>query len=106
MAEIILDDNNFETEVLASDIPVLVDFWAPWCGPCKMLGPVVSAVAEKYEGKIKVCKYNVDDSTEYAEKYYVENIPAIKIFRNGEIVNEALGFTPQPKLEALIEEIL
>lgn len=106
MAEIVLNDRNFESEVIASDIPVLVDFWAPWCGPCKMLGPVVAAIAGKYEGKIKVCKYNVDEATEYAEKYHVESIPAVKIFKNGEIVNESLGFVPQPKLEALIDEIL
>ena len=106
MAEIILDDMNFEDEVLMSSIPVLVDFWAPWCGPCKMLGPVISALAEKYDGKIKVGKYNVDDSTEYAEKYYVESIPAVKIFKSGEVVNESMGFVPQPKIEALIQEIL
>lgn len=106
MAEITLTNDNFKTEVLESDIPVLVDFWAPWCGPCKMLGPVISAIAEKYEGKIKVGKYNVDDSTEYAEKYYVESIPAVKIFKSGEVVNESMGFVPQPKIEALIEEIL
>ncbi|MCQ2473762.1 MAG: thioredoxin [Saccharofermentans sp.] len=104
--EIVLDDSNFEAEVLKSDIPVLVDFWAPWCGPCKMLGPVISSIAEKYEGKLKVCKYNVDDSEEFANKYWVDSIPAVKIFKNGEIVNESLGFVPQPKLEALIEESL
>lgn len=104
--EIVLDDSNFEAEVLKSDIPVLVDFWAPWCGPCKMLGPVISSIAEKYEGKLKVCKYNVDDSEEFANKYWVDSIPAVKIFKNGEIVNESLGFVSQPKLEALIEESL
>ena len=71
-----------------------------------MLGPVIAAIAEKYDGKIKVGKYNVDDSTEYAEKYYVESIPAVKIFKSGEIVTESLGLVPQAKLEALIEEIL
>lgn len=106
MAEVILDDSNFEAEVLNCDIPVLVDFWAPWCGPCKMLGPVISAIAEKYDGKIKVGKYNVDDSTEYAEKYYVESIPMVKIFKSGEVVNESMGFVPQSKIEALIEESL
>ena len=71
---------NFEEEVLMSSTPVLVDFWAPWCGPCKMLGPVISAIAEKYDGKLKVCKYNCDDSTEFAEKYSVDSIPAVKFF--------------------------
>jgi thioredoxin 1 len=106
MAEITLNDDNFEAEVLESDIPVLVDFWAPWCGPCKMLGPVISSLAEKYDGKLKVCKYNVDDFTAFAEKYSVESIPAVKLFRGGEVVNESLGFVPAPKLEELIEEIL
>ena len=105
MAEIILDDMNFEEEVLMSSLPVLVDFWAPWCGPCKMLGPVISAIAEKYDGKLKVCKYNCDDSTEFAEKYNIDSIPAVKFFKDGEEVNESLGFVQQPALEAIIESI-
>ncbi len=106
MAEIVLDDMNFEEEVLMSSLPVLVDFWAPWCGPCKMLGPVISAIAEKYDGKLKVCKYNCDDSTEFAEKYNIDSIPAVKFFKDGEEVNESLGFVQQPALEAIIESIL
>ena len=106
MAEIILDDSNFEAEVLNSDIPVLVDFWAPWCGPCEALGPIISAIAEKYEGKIKVGKYNAAEADEYAEKFGVERIPYIKIFKAGEVVSEQMGFAQQPAIEALIEEIL
>ena len=105
MAEIVLNDNNFESEVLNSDIPVLVDFWAEWCGPCKMLAPVVASIAEKYEGKIKVCKLNVDDAMSTAEQYHIESIPAIKFFKGGEVVNESIGFVPQPKLEAIIETL-
>ena len=106
MAEIILDDMNFEEEVLMSSTPVLVDFWAPWCGPCKMLGPVISAIAEKYDGKLKVCKLNVDDNMELAEQYFISSIPAVKFFKNGEVVNESIGFVPQPKLEAIIEDLI
>ena len=106
MAEIVLTIDNFKTEVLESDIPVLVDFWAPWCGPCKMLGPVISAIAEKYDGKLKVCKYNCDDSNEFAEKYNIDSIPAVKFFKDGVEVNESLGFVQQPALEAIIESIL
>lgn len=106
MAEIVLDDMNFEEEVLMSSLPVLVDFWAPWCGPCKMLGPIISAIAEKYDGKLKVCKYNCDEATEFANTYGIENIPAVKFFKDGEEVNESLGFVQQPALEAIIEGII
>jgi thioredoxin 1 len=106
MAEIILDSGNFDEEVLNSSVPVLVDFWAEWCGPCKMLGPVISSIAEKYEGKLKVCKLNVDDNMELAEQYFISSIPAVKFFKNGEVVNESIGFVPQPKLEAIIEELI
>lgn len=106
MAEIIVKDENFEAEVIASDIPVLVDFWAEWCGPCRMLAPVVSAIAEKYEGKIKVCKVNVDEAESVSEKYMISSIPAVKFFKGGEVVKESIGFVPQANLEKIIEEIL
>ena len=106
MAEITVKDNNFDSEVLASDIPVLVDFWAEWCGPCRMLAPVVSAIAEKYEGKIKVCKVDVDEAMEVAEKYMISSIPAVKFFKGGEVVRESVGFVPQANLEKIIEEII
>lgn len=106
MAEIIVKDENFEAEVIASDIPVLVDFWAEWCGPCRMLAPVVSAIAEKYEGKIKVCKVNVDEAESVSEKYMISSIPAVKFFKGGEVVKESIGFVPQSNLEKIIEEII
>ena len=106
MAEIIVKDENFEAEVIASDIPVLVDFWAEWCGPCRMLAPVVSAIAEKYEGKIKVCKVNVDEAESVSEKYMISSIPAVKFFKGGEVVKESIGFVPQATLEKIIEEII
>ena len=106
MAEIIVKDENFEAEVIASDIPVLVDFWAEWCGPCRMLAPVVSAIAEKYEGKIKVCKVNVDEAESVSEKYMISSIPAVKFFKGGEVVKESIGFVPQANLEKIIEEII
>ena len=74
MAEIVVNDSNFEAEVIKSEIPVLVDFWAEWCGPCRMLSPVVSAIAAKYEGKLKVCKVNVDEAMEVAEQYFISSI--------------------------------
>ena len=106
MAEIVLDESNFEQEVINSEIPVLVDFWAEWCGPCKMLGPVISSIAEKYDGKIKVGKVNVDEAMELAEEYFINSIPAVKFFKGGEVVDESVGFVPQPRLEAMIEKLL
>ena len=106
MAEIVVKDSNFESEVLESDIPVLVDFWAEWCGPCRMLAPVIAEIAEIYEGKLKVCKINVDEAMETAEKYMVSSIPAVKIFKGGEVVRESVGFVPKANLEKIIEEII
>ena len=103
MAEIVLTIDNFKTEVLESDIPVLVDFWAPWCGPCKMLGPVISQIAEEYDGKVKVGKVNVDDESELAMEYGIESIPSVLYFKGGEVVEQSLGFKPKAFFEGLIK---
>ena len=102
MAEITLTNDNFKTEVLESDIPVLVDFWAPWCGPCKMLGPVISELAEEYEGKVKVGKVNVDEEDELAAQYGIQSIPTVLLFKGGEVVEQSLGFKPKAFFEGLI----
>ena len=106
MAEINITAENFEEEVLHSDIPVLVDFWAPWCGPCRMLGPVIEELASEYEGRIKVGKCNVDDNTPVAIDYGVSSIPAVKLFKGGEVVADSIGFVPKQKLEQMIDQNL
>ena len=103
MAEIILTNENFKTEVLESDLPVLVDFWASWCGPCRMLAPTVAEIAEEYEGRIKVGKVNVDDETDIAENYGIMSIPTLILFKNGSPVASSVGYIPKEKIEALIE---
>ena len=106
MAEIEITAENFTEEVLNSDIPVLVDFWAPWCGPCKMLGPVIAQIANDYDGKIKVGKCNTDDNTELAIEYNVSSIPSVKLFKGGEVVDESLGFVQKPVIAAMIDRNL
>lgn len=85
-------DSNFEEEVSKSDLPVLVDFWAPWCGPCKMAGPVIDELAEEYKGKVKIGKLNVDENQEQAQKIGVMSIPTVVLFKNGEEVERKIGF--------------
>ena len=102
MAEIILTAENFEQEVLHSDIPVLVDFWATWCGPCRMLAPVIAQIAEEQEGKIKVGKIDVDEQPELAIRYGISSIPTLKVFKNGEVVNSSVGVIPKPMIEDLL----
>ncbi|MBO5454715.1 MAG: thioredoxin [Clostridia bacterium] len=104
MAEITITKNNFESEVLNSDIPVLVDFWATWCGPCKMIAPIVEEIANEYEGKIKVGKINVDDEQELAIKYGVMSIPTIILFKNGSIADTSVGYVPKEKLVEMISK--
>ncbi len=103
MAEIILNKDNFESEVLKSDMPVLVDFWAAWCGPCKMLAPTIAELAEEYEGKVKVCKYNIDDDASIAIKYGVASIPTVLLFKDGDVVNKSIGFVPKAEIEAMLK---
>ncbi|MDP8257863.1 MAG: thioredoxin [Candidatus Aadella gelida] len=101
--EISVNDKNFEEEVLKSEIPVLVDFWAPWCGPCQMVGPVVEEIAKEYHGKLKVCKVNVDEAPSVASKYGVMSIPTLAVIKNGEVVDKVTGALPKSALETLFK---
>ena len=102
MAEIKITVDNFEEEVLGSQIPVLVDFWASWCGPCRMLSPVVAEIAEELEGKVKVGKVNVDEEGELAARFGISSIPTVMVFKNGEVTNTSVGFCPKEELLALL----
>ena len=97
-----LDQNNFKNEVLQSSTPVLVDFWAEWCGPCKMLSPIVDQVATELAGKMKVAKLNVDEAPDLAGQYNVMSIPTLLIFKNGEPVDQIVGALPKDRLLAKI----
>lgn len=87
-------DTNFEEEVLKSEIPVLVDFWAIWCGPCQMAGPVLEKIAQTYKGRLKVCKLNVDEARQTAIEYGIMSIPTLNIYKGGELVDRIVGVTP------------
>ena len=100
--EITLTKTNFEAEVLKSDKPVLVDFWAPWCGPCQMLAPILAEIAEEKADKIKVGKVNVDEEPDLAAKYGISGIPALLLFKNGQVAATSVGFKPKTELEAFI----
>ena len=103
MSEIILTKENFEQEVMKSDIPVLVDFWATWCGPCQMMAPVVAEIARDWEGKIKVGKVDVDAQPELAMRYGIMSIPTLILFRNGEAADQMVGFRPKTDIEKILK---
>ena len=101
-----LNDANFDQEVLQSDLPVLVDFWATWCSPCKAIAPLIDAAADEYAGKIKVGKVNVDENAATPGKYGVRGIPTLLLFKNGSVVDQVIGAIPKSQLEALIAKAL
>jgi len=94
---------DFETEVLKSGLPVVVDFWASWCGPCRMIAPFVGQLAVQYEGKVKICRVNVDEEPELARRYSIMNIPTLLLFKNGEPADRCVGFHPKGELVAWLD---
>lgn len=101
-----LTDSNFEAEVLKAELPTLVDFWAIWCGPCKAIAPMVDALADEYQGKLKVAKMDVDRHQIVPQQYSVRSIPTLLLFKNGKVVSQLVGTMPRPKLEAEIKKHL
>ena len=103
MAELTITKENFENEVLKSDKPVLLDFWADWCGPCKMLSPIISQIAERYESNVKVGKVNVDEQPELANAFHVSAIPMVVLMKDGKAVDTSVGYRPIEQIEAMLK---
>jgi thioredoxin 1 len=101
-----VSDASFDGDILKSQVPVLVDFWAPWCGPCRSVAPIVEDLANQYAGKLKVAKINVDESTEVATRYQITSIPTFILFKNGQVADRALGALPKSEFVKLIDRNL
>jgi len=107
MADLLhVTDGNFDKEIVKADIPAMVDFWAEWCGPCKMVGPTVEALAKEYEGKIKIAKMNVDENRETPAKFGIRNIPTLILFKDGEVAQTIVGAQPKSHLEEELKKLL
>ncbi|MBQ5978196.1 MAG: thioredoxin [Oscillospiraceae bacterium] len=101
MAEIIISESNFEQEVLKAETPVLVDFWATWCGPCRMLAPTIAKIAEEQEGKVKVCKLDVDECPMLAARFGISSIPTLMVFENGQVKASSVGVQSKSQIERM-----
>ncbi len=104
--EIILNANNFNEEVLRSKIPILVDFWAQWCGPCHIIAPMLSELAKEYEGRLSIGKLNVDENQEISSKFQIRSIPNLKLFKNGQVVEEIVGVQPKNEILKQLQKYL
>jgi thioredoxin 1 len=100
-----VSDGDFDQEILKSEVPALVDFWAAWCGPCRTVGPVVEELAAEYAGKIKVAKLNVDENKDTPMKYGVRGIPTLMLFRNGQVVDQIVGAVPKSRIKELLDKV-
>jgi thioredoxin 1 len=101
-----VDEGSFQSEVLESDIPVLVDFWAPWCAPCQMVTPILEAIAEKMGDKLKIVKLNTDENMKTSQNYEIMAIPSLLVFKKGQVVERIVGVKPQPQLEAQLQDVI
>ena len=102
MAEIVLTKENFEAEAIKSELPVLIDFWATWCGPCRMLAPIIAEIAEEEADRVKVCKVNVDEEPELANAFRVNSIPTVVVMKDGKVTNVSVGYRPKADILALL----